>query len=75
MDSTQVEKSRVWSLKCRVSSRVAHTFAIRWFVAEDLQMLLNVSQKFVLLFRNRCKILGPSGSVLGRHGLVVAAIV
>ena len=45
------------------------------FVAEDLQMLLNVSQKFVLLFRNRCKILGPSGSVLGRHGLVVAAIV
>jgi hypothetical protein len=29
MDSTQVEKSRVWSLKCRVDSRVAHTFAIR----------------------------------------------
>src|SRR5271154_308774 len=30
MDSTQVKISRVWSLKCRVSSRVAHTFAIRW---------------------------------------------
>jgi hypothetical protein len=32
MDSTQVEKSRVWSLKCRVNSRVAHTFAIRWWI-------------------------------------------
>ena len=39
MDSTQVEKFRVWSLKCRVSSRVPHTFAIRWTLSRKSYVL------------------------------------